>query len=94
MGFLFSTNSHALNTQFFHPLIGQPNQGITVNGSEGLRKGNAQLGVYVNLTDDPLEFSLPPDNRVDGIVDAFLTTDFLFSYGLTNWFYVSFWIAI
>lgn len=86
MGFLFSTNSHALNTQFFHPLIGQPNQGITVNGSEGLRKGNAQLGVYVNLTDDPLEFSLPPDNRVDGIVDAFLTTDFLFSYGLTNWF--------
>lgn len=82
----FIDQAFALNTQMFHPLIGQQNQGLTVYGSEGLRKGNAQLGVFVNLTDDPLEFSLPPDNRVDQIVDEFVTADLLFSYGLTDWF--------
>ncbi len=39
----------------------------------------------MNLTDDPLEFSLPPDNRVDEIVDEFLTADVLFSYGIADW---------
>ena len=82
----FVDQAFALNTQMFQPVIGQSNQGLTVYGSEGLRKKNAQLGVFVNLTDDPLEFSLPPDNRVDQIVDEFVTADLLFSYGLTDWF--------
>ncbi len=82
---LFVADAHALNTQLFHPLIGQPNQGLSVYGSEGLRKRHAQAGIYLNITDDPLEFSLPPDNRVDAIVDEFFTADALFSYGLTDW---------
>ncbi len=82
----FAQPSQALNTQMFHPLIGQPNQGLTVYGSEGLVKRNLQLGIFLNLADDPLEFSLPPDHRIDQIVDEFLTTDLLFSYGLTDWF--------
>lgn len=83
--FVFES-AHALNTQMFHPLVGQQNQGLTVYGSEGLRKNNAQIGVFLNLADEPLEFSLPPDNQVDEIVDEFLTADILFSYGLADWF--------
>lgn len=85
-----TTESSALNVQKFNPLIGQQNQGVTVYGSDGLRKKNVQAGLYFNISRKPLEFSLNDDDRVDGIVNDFYTLDALLSYGLTDWFTLHF----
>lgn len=79
-------HAHALNVQLFHPLTGQPDQGVIVYGSQGLQKNQTQVGLFLNYLNDPLEFSLPPDNQVDQIVDSFLTMDALLSYGVADWF--------
>lgn len=66
--------------------MGQLDQGLNVYGSQGLRNGNTQLGVYMNWVNDPLEFTYINDNQVDKIVKNFYTANFLFSYGFSDRF--------
>jgi outer membrane protein OmpA-like peptidoglycan-associated protein len=82
---LISTQALALNVQSLRPSPGFV-KGFQVFTSESLPKYYLAVGITTNLSNHPLEQTpAGATNRVAGVVDQFVTADFLVSYGVTNW---------
>jgi outer membrane protein OmpA-like peptidoglycan-associated protein len=61
-------------------------QGFQLFTSETLPKYKLAVGLNVNMAHHPFELTIAgTTTRVLGIVDRFVTADFLMSYGLTDW---------
>ncbi len=75
---------HALNVQLLRPSTGQV-QGYQLFTSETLPRYHLAIGLNANLASHPLE-QVPPGatSRAAGVVDRFVTTDFLVSYGILD----------
>lgn len=79
----------ALNVQLLRPGTGHV-QGFQLFTSETLPKYRLATGLNVNLAHHPFELTaVGTTSRVLGIVDTFVTADFLVSYGLTDWWTVN-----
>jgi len=75
----------ALNVQLLRPSTGHV-QGFQLFTSETLPKYRLATGLTVNLAHHPFELLVSgTTTRTLGIVDRFVTADFLISYGLTDW---------
>ena len=81
--------ANALNVQLLRPSTGHV-QGFQLFTSETLPKYRLATGLSVNLAHHPFELLVSgTTTRTLGIVDRFVTADFLISYGLTDWWTLS-----
>ncbi|HSA59017.1 MAG TPA: OmpA family protein [bacterium] len=81
--------SWALNVQLLRPSTGHV-KGYQLFTSETLPKYTLAAGLNVNFAHHPFELTIAgTTSRVLGIVDRFVTADFLVSYGLTNWWTIN-----
>ncbi|HKU52712.1 MAG TPA: hypothetical protein VJQ25_09625, partial [Nitrospira sp.] len=77
--------SWALNVQLLRPSTGHV-KGYQLFTSDTLPKYMLAAGMNLNYAHHPLELTLGgTTSRVLGVVDRFVTADFLVSYGLTDW---------
>ncbi|MBU0504761.1 MAG: OmpA family protein [bacterium] len=82
---LGSTSAFALNVQNFQPSQLYSN-GLQLHTSDALKKWDMSLGFATNYVHNPLEVGrIGAAARTQGLVDQLLTTDFLVSVGLTDW---------
>ncbi|HEX5037028.1 MAG TPA: OmpA family protein [bacterium] len=87
--FLALPSAWALNVQLLRPSTGHV-QGYQLFTSETLPKYKLATGLNVNYAHHPLELTVTgTTSRSLGVVDRFVTADFLVSYGLTNWWTVN-----
>jgi hypothetical protein len=87
--FLALPSAWALNVQLLRPSTGHV-QGYQLFTSETLPKYKLATGLNVNYAHHPLELTVTgTTSRTLGVVDRFVTADFLVSYGLTNWWTVN-----
>lgn len=70
----------SLNVQLLRPQTGAV-QGYQLHTSETLPKFDLSTGININLAHHPLEVVVVPGGR-RGVVDQFVTADFLASYGI------------
>jgi outer membrane protein OmpA-like peptidoglycan-associated protein len=83
--FLTPKPAQALNVQLLRPSTGHV-RGYQVFTSETLPKYHLALGLNFNLANHPLELTpAGSTSRLSGVVDQFVTADFLISYGLLDW---------
>lgn len=90
VGFFFTvllfaaTQAHALDVQNFSPadVVGS---GFGVATTQTLKKRQIGAGAYLNFASNPFELGTIGNNqRIAGVVDDFVTTDFVFSAGLSD----------
>ena len=82
---MFERPAAGLNTQLLRPSTGHV-KGYQLFTSETLPKYYLATGLNINYAHHPFELILAgTTSRVLGIVDRFVTADFLVSYGLTDW---------
>lgn len=82
--FCVATQAHALDVQNFSPadVVGS---GFGVATSQTLKKRQIGAGAYLNFASNPFELGTVGNNqRIAGVVDDFVTTDFIFSAGLSD----------
>lgn len=86
---LGSTRSEALNVQLLRPSTGHA-KGYQLFTSDTLPKYRFAAGLNINYAHQPLEQVIAgTTRRTAGVVDHFVTADFLLSYGITDWLNVS-----
>ncbi|MEZ4704522.1 MAG: transporter [Bdellovibrionota bacterium] len=78
-----SSSSFALDVQIFQPVLNQKGS-ASVSDSYALPSRGWQAGIMLNFVRNPLEFAAGNNNRTDDIVDAFVTADVMFAYGITD----------
>jgi len=82
---MMTTQAWGLNVQSLRPSTGHV-KGYQLFTSETLPKYYLATGLNINYAHHPFELILAgTTSRVLGIVDRFVTADFLVSYGLTDW---------
>jgi outer membrane protein OmpA-like peptidoglycan-associated protein len=82
---LVSTSVLALNVQNFQPSQAYTD-GLQLYTSDTLKKWDVSLGLAINYVHNPLEVgTVGAAGRTQGLVDQLITTDFLVSVGLTDW---------
>jgi outer membrane protein OmpA-like peptidoglycan-associated protein len=83
--FAAERSAQALNVQLLRPSTGH-SQGFHLYTSETLPKYLFAAGLNVNLANHPLEqVPVGTTSRTSGLVDRFVTADFLLSYGALDW---------
>jgi outer membrane protein OmpA-like peptidoglycan-associated protein len=86
----FSVSSvEALNVQLLRPTTGHA-KGYQLFTSDTLPKYQFAAGLNINYAHQPLEQIIAgTTRRTAGVVDHFVTADFLLSYGITDWLNLS-----
>ncbi|MBI4366564.1 MAG: OmpA family protein [Deltaproteobacteria bacterium] len=81
----FSGAAHALNVQRAHaPTNGSG--GVHQDDAYTLGRGRWSLGLQTGFTKRPFQVSAATTNqRVDGLVESFVTQELVAAYGLTDW---------
>lgn len=80
-----SFSAQALDVQSFNPRTGYLS-GYQLYTSQTLPAGYISLGLAANYTSNPLEVGRIANNpRVNGLVDDFVTLNYLLSVGVTDW---------
>lgn len=83
--FAAGRSAWALNVQLLRPSTGHA-QGFHLFTSETLPKYLFAAGINVNLDNHPFEQApVGTTSRTSGLVDRFVTADFLLSYGVLDW---------
>jgi outer membrane protein OmpA-like peptidoglycan-associated protein len=89
LSFLHIAPSNALNVQLLRPTTGHA-KGYHLFTSDTLPKYQFAAGLNVNYAHRPLEQVVAGTTiRTAGVVDHFVTADFLLSYGITDWLNLS-----
>jgi len=89
ISFFAVSRAEALNVQLLRPGTGHA-KGYQLFTSDTLPKYHFAAGLNINYAHQPLEQILAgTTRRTAGVVDHFVTADFLLSYGITDWLNLS-----